>query len=409
MPSRAVKRQKIESGAVFLSKHNAFADWANDERDIYINGVKPAYLKGRGMGLVTSRKVCKSDELITVRPHSMIQPDPELFESSAKISPQAKLAFTLMSMDLAEDPLYRCCSSVWPDRKDFEGSLFWYDVGEDSKNEPWWEKLPPVVKAAASRLLDDFHRDIEALRDMKTALSDSVKSATFIYYWTIANTRSFAWKPNGQKEGTMVMCPFLDYMNHCPSETGCTVKVNNSGFTLIANRDYNINEEILATYGAHSNDKLLVHYGFTVPDSSDDSISLDAIIMPHLTRSQKQDLEAVGYLGNYSLTPDTNELCFRTQVALRARCLTSNEWEFFMNSGDDIATDQDADVRRDLAVFIQQAATTRATNEKALQEVKNNLPDSADEKRACFELILQRCDQIESALTQFCGINPPLQ
>lgn len=80
-----------------------------------------------------------------------------------------------------------------------------------------------------------------------------------------------------------------------------------------------------------------------------------------------------------------------------------------MNSGDDIAIDQDADVRRDLAVFIQQAATTRATNEKTLQEAKNNLPDSADEKRACLELILQRCDQIESALTKFCEVNPPLQ
>lgn len=35
--------------------------------------------------------------------------------------------------------------------------------------------------------------------------------------------------------------------------------MSQDGYELRANRDYESGEEILATYGAHSNDKLLVH------------------------------------------------------------------------------------------------------------------------------------------------------
>lgn len=104
-------------------------------------------------------------------------------------------------------------------------------------------------------------------------------------------------------------------------------------------------EEILATYGAHSNDKLLVHYGF-VPitpigdPSPDDDVRLDHLIITRLSEDIQQHLQDLGFLGAYALIPATNELCFRAQVAVRAALLTCTEWEFFATNGEDLASDQ---------------------------------------------------------------------
>ncbi|PNS19608.1 hypothetical protein CAC42_7452 [Sphaceloma murrayae] len=352
MPVRAVKRPRVDAAAPIDRQHVRFAEWARDEHGIYINGVTPAQLPNRGVGLVADKKLRSGDTLIRVGPESMIRPDLKHYGPDAQVSPQAKLVLELLRLHSDGDDTYKRCAATWPDRQVFQDCLFWYGCRQHQDREFWDGKLQPSLFAMYTRLRDDFDVDDLAI---KASSSDYEKKPTeddIMYYWTIANTRSFAWKSAGQKEGVMVMCPFLDFMNHCPAGEGCTVKVGDDGFTLVADRDYNINEEILGTYGAHSNDKLLVHYGFTVPNSADDSISLDSAIMPNLTISQKHDLEAVGFLGNYSLTPSTNEICFRTQVALRARRQTSNEWEFFMNCGDDIGVDVEDSICRDLHRFI---------------------------------------------------------
>lgn len=109
-------------------------------------------------------------------------------------------------------------------------------------------------------------------------------------------------------------------------------------------------EEILATYGAHSNDKLLVHYGFlhsspTGSTGADDEIRLDAIILPNLSSTLKDQLQDVGFLGGYALSPETGEICFKTEVAIRATLLTANEWEYFVSRGEDLSEDRTREVR----------------------------------------------------------------
>lgn len=108
-------------------------------------------------------------------------------------------------------------------------------------------------------------------------------------------------------------------------------------------------EEVLATYGAHSNDKLLVHYGFICSHTSDgpspdDDIRLDHLIIPKLSVAVRDQLQDVGFLGAYALLPATNELCFKTQVAVRAALLTCNEWEYFVACGEDLSVDYTSEV-----------------------------------------------------------------
>ena len=116
----------------------------------------------------------------------------------------------------------------------------------------------------------------------------------------------------------------------------------------LANSDAERGEEIFATYSSHSNDKLLVHYGFICPHTphgpSDDDIRLDHLIIPKLSIEVQNQLQDVGFLGAYALLPAKNELCFKTQVAVRAAVLTCNEWEFFVACGEDLTVDRTPEV-----------------------------------------------------------------
>ena len=83
-------------------------------------------------------------------------------------------------------------------------------------------------------------------------------------------------------------------------------------------------------------------YGVASPD---DDIRLDHILLPKLEERVKAQLQDVGFLGAYALLPQSNELCFKTQVAVRARLLTANEWEYFMTNGEDMSSDQSVAVK----------------------------------------------------------------
>ena len=72
----------------------------------------------------------------------------------------------------------------------------------------------------------------------------------------------------------------------------------------------------------------------------DDDVRLDHLLLPKLSDSVKSQLQDVGFLGAYALLPSSNELCFKTQVAVRAVLLTCNEWEYFVTNGEDLTSDQ---------------------------------------------------------------------
>jgi hypothetical protein len=163
-------------------------------------------------------------------------------------------------------------------------------------------------------------------------------------------------------------------------------------------------EEILATYGAHSNDKLLVHYGFILSSppgetpsnpNPDDDIRLDHLILPGLSDSVKIQLQDVGFLGAYALVPSESqnsrfELCFKTQVAIRAQLLSSNEWEYFMAHGEDLSTDYSEAVRTWVRPLL------RGYYEEAQRQIKMLKNEKPQHK-----LLRGRWEQICEAISAF--------
>lgn len=88
----------------------------------------------------------------------------------------------------------------------------------------------------------------------------------------------------------------------------------------------------------HSNDFLLAEYGFIFPENAWDQVFLDQFVVPLFSEDQKETLETAGFLGKYVL--DRDGVCYRTQIALRLLCLSTNKWKRVVEGLDDEEKDQ---------------------------------------------------------------------
>ena len=121
--------------------------------------------------------------------------------------------------------------ATWPSAEDFEASmpLCWTSEFVD-------RYLPESALGPIQRQRADYARDWEAVKGFCELKGWSEE--VWRYYWCIVNSRSFHWKPPGGKAGSMVLCPFVDYLNHAPTGEGCLVMQGPEGYEVVAGRDY---------------------------------------------------------------------------------------------------------------------------------------------------------------------------
>ena len=119
-----------------------------------------------------------------------------------------------------------------------------------------------------------------------------------------------------------------------------------------------------------------MHYGFVLPNSPniDDDIRLDHLIIPKLEARIRTQLQDVGFLGAYALLPATNELCFKTQVAVRAVLLTCNEWEYFAESGEDLSGDTTPAVNEWVKDLLRMYRSEAVAKLKQVDQLEDSTP-----------------------------------
>lgn len=222
----------------------------------------------------------------------------------------------------------------------------------------WPASLQSLLPAGASKLLDKQRAKFDKDWDVVSAafpieskgkgkgggVSKECTRDEYMHAWLLVNTRTFYFvTPKTErlpKEDHMALQPVADLFNHTDRD-GCHVAFDHTeSFTFRTTRAYEKGDEVHISYGSHSNDFLLVEYGFVLVRNHWDEVRLDEVILPALTRRQREELEDVGFLSNYVLDNDT--LCHRTQVALRQMAvtgkyggLTMDEWSKFVSGLDD--------------------------------------------------------------------------
>jgi hypothetical protein len=238
---------------------------------------------------------------------------------------------------------YAAWQAVWPTQHDFQTTMPIY----------WSKELQSLLPPAAKLLLTQQRPKLDKdWHDLQPHMA-SVSKDLFTYTWLIVNTRTFYWSypdltnshPGLPKKRNRLtgddcyaMCPFMDYFNH--SNAGCNPQHNAKGYSMNADRAYKAGEEVFFSYGSHTNDFLLVEYGFILDANKCDAIPLDHLLVPLLEPEQCAALKEDAFFGNYSLFPAEPIICHRTQAVLRLLVLDSKRYSAFVGGDDDGAREQ---------------------------------------------------------------------
>lgn len=325
--------------------HRQFVDWAQSN-GVDINGIAPAQFKDRGMGIVAAKDIKEGDRIVHVRNTSLVnvtQQSIQALDFPAKTTVHARLAAYLALNYSNANHEHRPWQDVWPTQEEFEEILPLH----------WWKELSDLLPHAATILLANQRSNLE--RDYLSihALHPSISKTLFTYTWLIVNTRTFYWSypdlpsahPRLPKKRSQLtaddcyaMCPFMDYFNH--SDKGCDPKADAKGYSVTADRAYKAGEEVYVSYGPHTNDFLLVEYGFILDTNGCDSLPLDHLILSQLSSEQVNVLKEDGFYGSYTLSPTMPTLCHRTQAVVRLLTLPSRRYTAFVSGTDEGAGDQ---------------------------------------------------------------------
>jgi hypothetical protein len=281
-----------------------------------------------------SNMCSQQDAVILEVPVSLLRTLDTVPRPVARRLPKDITIHGLLAADLALDKSrkYTQWNAVVPTRDDMTSSL----------PLAWDSALHHYLAKPARDLLSKQQAKIAKDWAAVQVAHPSVTEPDYLYAWLLVNTRTFYFvTPKTERlcnDDRMVLQPVADLFNH--ADTGCAVVFDMVSFTVRADRAYDQGEEVHISYGRHSNDFLLVEYGFILDQNRWDEICLDDAILPRLTSSQKTMLEDKGFLGKYRL--DSGEVCYRTEVALRILCLPVRQWRKFVDGVDDGEKDQPA-------------------------------------------------------------------
>lgn len=177
-----------------------------------------------------------------------------------------------------------------------------------------WRMLPRSARKHSQEVSNRFDKDFAVVSE---ALQDShfLDRKRFLWAWMCINSRCLYMEvPQGKdSHDNFTLAPYVDFLNHL-SEDQCGIKIDNLGFHVVTSSLYRPDQELLFSYGPHSNEFLLCEYGFTLPENKWNYVDITDYIVPLLKPKHVEFLKAQGYYGDY--TVNTHGISFRTEVAL---------------------------------------------------------------------------------------------
>jgi hypothetical protein len=189
--------------------------------------------------------------------------------------------------------------------------------------------LPKPAKEILKKQRHNYRRDWEQVAEAFPHLEEEA----YLHSWLLVNTRSFFYGAPGlerfAQDDRIALLPVADLFNH--ADVGCSSTFTEEHYTITADRNYRVGEEVFFCYGGHSNDFLLAEYGFLLEENRWDTVCLDEVILSSMEADQMLNLEDSGFSGAYMLGPETVG-CFRTQVALRMLCGTHEQWKRYVDA-----------------------------------------------------------------------------
>ncbi|KAH8812585.1 hypothetical protein F5884DRAFT_785858 [Xylogone sp. PMI_703] len=308
-----------------METHKEFVKWVLSQ-GLEIEGITVHKFPGRGLGIIAERDLNVGDTLLTA-PVSVLRTILTVPKNISKplgnISVHGLLA-TELAMD--ESDAHALWRAVLPSRADIEESIPYM----------WHESLQALLPPEALSLVENQKRKLSADWPSISKSFPDLLYDRYLYNYFLVGTRTFYFtspkiktKRKLTHDDCLALIPLADNFNH--ADVGCEVTYSPSGYQICAERNIKKGEEVFISYGNHSNDFLLAEYGFILEENKWDEIHLDEVILPLFSEEQKLDLKQANFLGKYVLSKET--VCYRTQVALRLLCMSSNKWQRLVTLG----------------------------------------------------------------------------
>ncbi|XP_060518712.1 SET domain-containing protein 4 [Cylas formicarius] len=248
-----------------------------------------------GRGLTAKKSVKRNETLIRIPLDLLVTY--ETIEKSSLLDTLEENEYTmheLLSLFLAVEKhkgkgsAYKCYIMSLPDP---EPILPWLNPLEKIS------ALPDDLKITAHKLRNNFLESFAKMRRSiiptclcqccKKPLLCVIKENLFRWAYVLVNTRAVYVDPQLFKSlntfklsnaPSMALCPFLDMLNHDHlAETDVMIYKQQGRlfYELVTLKSYEKYEQIFIPYGAHSNEKLLMEYGFFLPDNHFDCVRFD--------------------------------------------------------------------------------------------------------------------------------------
>ncbi|KAI4157398.1 MAG: hypothetical protein L6R39_000680 [Caloplaca ligustica] len=399
------------------AKRPSFATWSSLQ-GINTDGIDYQRIPGRGFGVVARRRLKAGEQLVSVPLSALLTVDnvpARVRKQHGSISVHGLLASFLAFGENVEKT-YAPWASTWPTVSDLCGSLplCWPQYGAPTLTERLLDEsvldedlvllLPPAIEcpavgAAGSAprsdkrcgLLQTQRRKLRADWQAVSRIMPNASFESYLYFWLVVNTRSFYYempnvKTQPSREGCMAMVPFIDLFNHSDSGSDHALRPE-------------AGDEVYVSYGPHSNDFLLVEYGFILDNNRWDSTPIDHILMGYLVDTPAEEqLQQAGYLGDYAVTRDG--VCWRTEVAVHTQTLTDSAWKRF-TQGLDV---DDDDYERKGEVFIRNnlLEPLRREAEQRSKQLHNSIVLAVNPR----QVLIQRWKQIRALSEKTADLLP---
>ncbi|CAO1600045.1 hypothetical protein XANCAGTX0491_003751 [Xanthoria calcicola] len=403
---------------------SSFRSWSAAQ-GITTNGIDYCEIPNSGLGIVAKRRLEAGEELVNVPFPALvtIHTVPKAFrEKHNPITTQGLLAAYLASSNI-EKTAYAPWADTWPALASFRESMpiCWPQhrkaaltqdlLDETTRHHEWDLPFPSAIDHSSANfpgavfeadpnlsLLQKQRKKLKADWERVGEALPNMSFERYIHYWLLVNTRTFYFempkvRTHPPRDDRIVMCPFIDLFNH--QDTGCNVQFADTGYTVTTDRTYDAGDQVYVSYGRHSNDFLLVEYGFVLSSNRWDSTPVDHCLMAHLVNTPvEEQLRRAGYLGGYFLNNDG--VCYRTQVAICAQLLPEQSWNDFIagRNFDDTRHEYQAQAllaSQVLGPYLQEA-------EGALERLQRSFEASSSTFRRSYRILIQRWEQIRALL-----------
>ncbi|KAK8100193.1 hypothetical protein PG999_010567 [Apiospora kogelbergensis] len=361
-----------------------FIRWAKLQ-GVQLNGIEPAKIPGRGIGVTASRSL-KPGEVILDVPMQAVRSLHAISKSVLQQLPAGLSFHGILAADLALDTTagFDSWKKLLPSQTDFPLSMPF----------TWPEELQSLLPKAVSNTVQKQHAKFKCQWAAVKKAFPSLNRDEYLYYWLLVNTRTFYLEiPQLEAfpwEDKLALLPVADLFNHA-ADQGCHVEYDADGYTITASRQYEAGDEVVASYGNHSNDYLLAEYGFAMSENKWDNVCLDEVVMPRLTQTQIKELENDGCGSPYTLIAGKGP---SRQLVAVLRLLTPSDASWPADGADvDEGPRLGATAKELLKIVLNEAL------EKA-QNTRGKIHELTAGEAMQRDMLHQRWEQIESLISQ---------